>query len=176
MILLIINCGIYRRLKLLIDELKKSNEEQEDNSTPEDYCSETDNEENDCMLNSESDEFCFPKKTYRSEILTPGEELSDDNVPIMSLYQSTKGSSRKTSHKGSPANSTMQVDQSPKSVTKQTSKHQAVVGRKRVRVILSDDDDDDDEMECSSRKDHDCLLENLPNCDASMLSLLVALL
>ncbi|KAL5053290.1 hypothetical protein RYX36_033972 [Vicia faba] len=160
-----------RRLKLLIDELKKSNEEQEDNSTPEDYCPETDNEENDCMSNSESDEFCFPKKTYKSETLTHGEELNDDNVPIMSLYQSIEGSSRKISHKGSPANSTMQVDQSPKSVTKQTSKHEAVVGRKRVRVILSDDDDDDDddddEMECSSRKDRDCLLENLPNCDAT---------
>lgn len=167
----------YRRLKLLIDKLKKSNEEQEDNSSPEDCCPETDTEENDCLSNSGSDEFCFPKKTCKSETLTSGEESNDDTKPLTLLYQSIKGSSRKISHKESPTISTMQVDQSPKSVTKQTSNHQAVVGRKRVRVILSDDDDDDDdEMECSSRKDHDCLLDNLSKNDASMFSLLVALL
>ncbi|XP_012572250.2 protein TONSOKU [Cicer arietinum] len=146
-----------RRLKLLIDKLKKSHEEQEANGTPEDCCSETDTEEDDCMSNSGPDDFCFPK--------TPGEELNDDNTPLMSLYQSIKGSSRKTtSQKESLSNSTKQLEQSPKSLTKLTSEHQAVVGRKRVRVILSDDDDD--EMECSSRKDHDCMLEDLPDYDA----------
>jgi hypothetical protein len=160
-------------LKQLIDELKKSSEEQEANSMPGDCCSETDTEADVCMSNSESDDFCFPKTTYKSETPTPEEELNDDNAPLMSLYQSIKGSSGKiTGHKESHTNSTKQVEQSPRSLTKLTGENQAVVGRKRVRVILSDDDDD--EMEYSSKKNHDCPLENLPNYEASMFSLLVA--
>jgi len=166
----------YRRLKLLIDKLKKSNEEVEANNTPEDCCSETDTEADDCMSNSGPDDFCFPKTTYRSETLTPEDELDDDNAPLMSMYQSIKGSSRKiTGHKESHTNSTKQVDQSPRSLTKLKSEHQAVSGRKRVRVILSDDDEDD-EVECSSRKDHDYPVEDLPSYDTSTFSLLVALL
>lgn len=98
-----------------------------------------------------------------------------DDTPLMSLYQSIKGSSRKiTDHKESFTNSTKQAEQSPKSLTKLTSNHQTAVGRKRVRIILSDDDDD--EMECSSRKDNERLLEDLPTPGASMFSLLLALL
>ncbi|MCI03338.1 protein BRUSHY, partial [Trifolium medium] len=100
----------YRRLKLLIDKLKKSSEKQKADSTPGDCCSETDTEADVCMSNSESDDFCFPKTTYRSETPTPEEELNDDNAPLMSLYQSIKGSSGKiTGHKESHTNSTKQL-------------------------------------------------------------------
>lgn len=98
-----------------------------------------------------------------------------NDMPLMSVYQSIKGSSKKKAgHKESLTNSTKQDEQSPSSLKNQTSDHQTVVSRKRVRVILSDDDDD--EVECSSRKDHNCPVEDLPTYDASMFSLLFALL
>ncbi|TKY60409.1 TONSOKU protein [Spatholobus suberectus] len=155
-----------RRLKLLIDKLKKSEEKvAEAKSMLEDRCSETDTEADDYLSNSGSDDFCFPKTISRSKTLTTGEELKDD-VCLMSLYQSIKGSSKKKAgHKESLTNSTKQDEQSPSSLKNQTNDHQTVVGRKRVRVILSDDDDDD-EVECSSRKDRDCLVEDLPSYDA----------
>ncbi|XP_025985410.1 protein TONSOKU-like isoform X3 [Glycine soja] len=154
-----------RRLNLLIDKLKKLEEkEAEAKSMPEDFCSETDTEADECLSNSGSDDFCFPKTISRSKTLTTGEELKED-APLMSLYQSLKGSSKKKAgHKESLANSTKQDEHSPSSLKNQTSDHQTVVGRKRVRVILSDDDDD--EVECSSRKDHNCPVEDLPTYDA----------
>ncbi|XP_061345353.1 protein TONSOKU [Gastrolobium bilobum] len=155
-----------RRLKLLIDKLKKSKEKElEARSMPEDCCSETDTEPDDCPSNSGSDNFCSPKTISRSKTLTTEVELKDD-MPLMSLYQSIKGSSRKiTDHAESLTNSTKQAEQSPKSLSNLTSNHQTVVGRKRVRIILSDDDDND-EIEFSSKKDHDCLLEDFPTDDA----------
>ncbi|KAL5188547.1 Protein TONSOKU [Glycine soja] len=156
-----------RRLKLLIDKLKKSEEkEAEAKSMPEDFCSETDTEADDYLSNSGSDDLCFPKTTSRSKTLTTGEEMKND-MPLMSVYQSIKGSSKKKAgHKESLTNSTKQDEQSPSSLKNQTSDHQTVVSRKRVRVILSDDDDDDEEVECSSRKNHHCPVEDLPTYDA----------
>ncbi|KAK7358853.1 hypothetical protein VNO77_00793 [Canavalia gladiata] len=158
-----------RSLKLLIDKLKKSEEKDaEGKSMPEDCCSETDTEADDYLSNSGSDDVCFPKTVSRSKTLSTGEGLKDD-VPLMSLYQSIKGSSRKISgHVESLTNSTKQAEQSPTSQKNLTQNHQAIVGRKRVRVILSDDDDDDDEVvECTSRKDHDCLVADLPTYDTN---------
>lgn len=165
-----------RRLKLLIDKLNKSTEKElEAKNMAEDCCSETDTEVDDYLSNSGSDNFCSPKRISRSKTLTTGEELKDD-MPLMSLYQSIKGSSRKiTGHTENLTNSTKQAEKSPKSLTNLTSNHQTVVGRKRVRVILSDDDDDD-EMECSSRKDHGSRLEDLSTDDASKILSLFALL
>ncbi|KAK7318472.1 hypothetical protein RJT34_03174 [Clitoria ternatea] len=157
-----------RRLKPLIDNLKKSEEKElEAKSMPEDCCSETDTEADDSLSNggSESDEFCNTTTIARSKTQITGEEMKDD-MPLMSLYQSIKGSSRKMEgHRESLTNSPKQAKQSPRNLTNQTSNHPAGVSRKRVRVILSDDDDDD-ELECSSRKDHDFLVEDLPTCDA----------
>ena len=164
-----------RRLKVLIDKLKISIEkEPEAKNMQEDCCSETDTEADDNLSITGSDDFCSLNTISGSKTLTTGEELKDD-MPLMSLYQSIKGSSRNiTGHVESLTNSTKQAEQSPKNLTNLTSNHQAIVGRKRVRVILSDDEDDD-EMECSSRKDHDCLLQDKSTCDASTVSLLLAL-
>ncbi|CAJ1937877.1 unnamed protein product [Sphenostylis stenocarpa] len=147
-----------RRLKLLIDKQKKSKEkEAAAKSMSDDCCSETDTEAGDYLSNSGSDNFCFPKTISRSKALITGEELGDD-TPIMSLYQSIKSSSKKKKdHKESLLNSNKQAEQSPSSLKNQSSDHQTVVSRKRVRVILSDDDDDD-EVECSSRRDLNCLV------------------
>jgi len=184
----LINCNFYRRLKLLIDKLKKSKEKEATaKNMSEDCCSETDTEadetdteaddylSDDYLSNSGSDNICFPKTISRSKALTTGEE-SEDDAPLMSLYQSIKSSSKnKTGYKESLLNSTKQAEQSPSSLKNQTSDHQTIVSRKRPHVILSDDDDDD-EVKCSSRKDHDCLVDDLPTYNASMFSLLLALL
>ncbi|XP_027916277.1 protein TONSOKU [Vigna unguiculata] len=164
-----------RRLKLLIDKLKKSKEkEAAAKNMSEDCCSETDTEADetdteadDYLSNSGSDNICFPKTISRSKALTTGEE-SEDDAPLMSLYQSIKSSSKnKTGYKESLLNSTKQAEQSPSSLKNQTSDHQTIVSRKRPHVILSDDDDDDDdEVKCSSRKDHDCLVDDLPTYNA----------
>ncbi|CAL0330027.1 unnamed protein product [Lupinus luteus] len=150
-----------RTLKLLIDKLSKSTEKYaEAKNIADDCCSETDTEADDNLSNSGSDNVCSRKTISRSKTLATGEVLKDD-TPLMSLYQSIKGSSRKiTGHVEKIANSTKQADQSPNL----TSNHQTSIGRKRVRVILSDDDDD--EMVSSSRKDHRCMFEDLSTDDA----------
>ncbi|KAF7834177.1 protein TONSOKU [Senna tora] len=157
-----------RRLKLLIDKLKRSIEKEPETKTmPEDYCSETDSEANSYLSNSGSDAFCSPKTSYRSKTVSAEEEVNED-LPLMSLFQSIKSSSKKrTGHMESLSNSTKQAEQSPKSSPNLTSNHQNAGGRKRVRVILSDDDDyDDAEMRRSNRKAHDPLLEDFATSDA----------
>ncbi|KAF1867268.1 hypothetical protein Lal_00049697 [Lupinus albus] len=158
--------GETRSLKLLIDKLNNSTEkEPEAKNMPEECCSETDTEADVNLSNSGSDNFCSRKTISRSKTVTTGEELKDD-VPLMSLYQSIKGSSRKiTGPMESFTSSTKQAELSPKSLTNLTSHQQSVVGRKRVRVILSDDDNDD-AMGCSSIKDQHCLFEDLSTDDA----------
>lgn len=156
---------LYRRLKLLIDKLKKPEEEPEAKTMPEDRCSETDTEA-DHLSDGGSDDFCIPKTISRSKSRTTGEEFTDD-VPLMSIYQSIKGSSKKnTDHMDSLTNSSKQAQLSPKSMTNLTSSHQTANNRKRVLVIS------DDEEEYLSRKDHKCLIEDFPTSDASMFSLL----
>ncbi|XP_047163829.1 protein TONSOKU [Vigna umbellata] len=156
-----------RRLKLLIDKLKKSKEkEAAAKNMSEDCCSETDTEADDYLSNSGYDNICFPKTISRSKAPTTGEELEDD-APLMSLYQSMKSSSKnKTGYKESLLNSTKQAEHPPSSLKNQPIDHQTIVSRKRPHVILSDDDDDDDEVKCSSRKDHDCLVDDLPTYNA----------
>ncbi|KAI9070618.1 hypothetical protein K1719_047416 [Acacia pycnantha] len=152
-----------RRLKNLIDKLKKSIEkEPETKNMPEDYCSETDTEAKCYLSDSGSDAFCSPKTSYRSKNTCAEEELNED-LPLISLFQSIRSSSKKrTGHMESPGNSLTQAERSPESFPSPTINHQTVVGRKRIRIILSDndDDDDDDEMECLNRKDHHGLSED----------------
>ena len=156
---------LYRRLKLLIDKLKKA-EEPKAKTVSGSRCSETDTEA-DHLSDGGSDDFCFPNSISRSKTVTTGEEFTDD-TPLMSLYQSIKGSSRKnTDHMDSLTNSTKQAQLSPENLTNLTSNHRAN-NRKRV-LVISDDDDDE---ECSSREDHNCLKEDFPTSDASMFSLL----
>ncbi|KAK4256777.1 hypothetical protein QN277_006458 [Acacia crassicarpa] len=150
-----------RRLKNLIDKLKKSIEkEPETKNMPEDYCSETDTEANSYLSDSGSDCFCSPKTSYRSKNTCSEEELNED-LPLISLFQCIRSSSKKrTGHMESPSNSPTQAEQSPESFPSLTSNHQTVVGRKRIRIILSDNDDNDDELGCLNRKDHHGLSED----------------
>ncbi|XP_020974960.1 protein TONSOKU isoform X2 [Arachis ipaensis] len=154
-----------KRLKILIDKLKNSIEaESGAKNMAEDCCSETDTEADNNLSIAGSDDLCSPHTSSRSKALSTGEEFIDD-MPLMSIYQSLKGSSRKTTGHMEDLTSTKQADKSSKSLTNLTGNHQAVVGRKRVRVILSDDEE---EMECSSKRSHDCVLEDRSTYDANM--------
>lgn len=141
--------------------------EPETKNMPEDYCSETDTEANCYLSDSGSDCFCSPKTSYRSKNTCSEEELNED-LPLISLFQSIRSSSKKrTGHMESPGNSLTQAEQSPECFPSPTSNHQTVVGRKRIRIILSDNDDDDDEMECLNRRDHHGLSEDAASRGAS---------
>ena len=89
------------------------------------------------------------------------EDLNED-APLMSLFQSRRGSSkRRTCNTKSPSNSLKQAEQSPESHQNPTSNRHTVAGRKHIRIILDDDDDDDDdEMGCLKIKDHHGLLDD----------------
>ncbi|XP_015955901.1 protein TONSOKU isoform X1 [Arachis duranensis] len=155
-----------KRLKILIDKLKNSIEDESGaKNMAEDCCSETDTEaDNNLSIAGSDDDLCSPHTSSRSKALSTGEEFIDD-MPLLSIYQSLKGSSRKTTGHMEDLTNTKQADKSSKSLTNLTGNHQAVVGRKRVRVILSDDED---EMECSSKRSHDCVLEDRSTYDANM--------
>lgn len=140
-----------RRLQLLIDQLKKqSNREPETQDLAEGCCSETDTEE-EIRVSSETSK----SNSSRSKSVAGVEELNDD-VPLISLLRSTKRPSKmETTYIGSQNTSTKPAEFSPKCLSKSNSDQQTIVGRKRVRVILSDDEDDmHDEVESSKGRTH----------------------
>ncbi|XP_028797698.1 LOW QUALITY PROTEIN: protein TONSOKU-like [Neltuma alba] len=144
-----------RRLKLLIDQLKKSlDTDPEPRDTKEDCCSETDTEADGYLSNSGSE----------SKMATAREDWNDD-MPLMSVFQSRKKSSQKAGFMEGLSNSVEEPQQSPRSMPKTTS--QKAVGSKRVRVILSDDEEEEnvDEMEHLKRKPRDCQLQDFSTTD-----------
>ncbi|XVF61874.1 hypothetical protein PTKIN_Ptkin08bG0169300 [Pterospermum kingtungense] len=139
-----------RRLQLEIDKLKQSKlEKLEEKHIAEECCSETDTGGDDHCLDNMSN------ASNRSTSLTSSAELNDD-IPLISLIRPSKRSSKnKTSHT-EKNNISIDPDESfPKSLSKSKGNQQTVVGRKRVRLVLSDDESDvHDEVECSERRLH----------------------
>jgi hypothetical protein len=144
-----------RRLQLLIDKLKQSKDKEfERHILEEDCCSETDTEGNDHFSeSSRSSARCSQdmskSNSSRLKSVASVEELSDD-VPLISLLQSNKDSPKTEAAQLEKHNIfTRTTKASPKSVSKSTS-NQQTVGRKRVRLILSDDENDmPNEVVCS---------------------------
>lgn len=136
-----VNC---RRLQCSIDKLKQSeNEKHEGRNMAEDCCSETDTEGDGCLSKSRSDPSCLVKN---GKLKSDCEEFKDD-VPLISLLQSNKKF---------PKRGMAQVDEvqptgaSHDGLSTSTSCQQSV-GRKRVRVVLSDDEGEiQDEVACSN--------------------------
>ncbi|KAF7840080.1 Protein TONSOKU [Senna tora] len=155
-----------RRLKLLIDKLKKSiDKEPETKDLPDHFCSETDTEPDDYMSNNDSDDFS-PKKSRRSKTISAGEELNDD-MHVTSPVPPRKSSSQIAGYVESFSNSNKQAEQSPRNLPKITGNHQKAVGCKRIRVVLSDDEEEnDDEMERLNRMPHDYQLDDLAASDS----------
>uniref|UniRef100_A0A5B6ZRH6 Protein TONSOKU n=1 Tax=Davidia involucrata TaxID=16924 RepID=A0A5B6ZRH6_DAVIN len=158
-----------RRLQLLMDKLKQSkSREFEAQIKAGDYCSETETEGDDQLSNSRSDTSCSPRKSKsnsKSKPHTSLEELKDD-APLISLLHSRKNSYKlKTSHVEKPNASTNPNEGSPKSMSKSGGSQQTVVGRKRVRVILSDDEGEiHDNVECSRGRPK-CPAEDVASSD-----------
>ncbi|CAN1298605.1 Protein TONSOKU [Linum perenne] len=145
-----------RRLLLQIDKLKQLKvTEVEKKDTARDRCSETDTEEGNCLSDSSLSKSCskntgefFPGRPTSPPFL---KEIEDD-APLISLLKSTKHLTRKTDKKAKkPQCSNNCIEVSPKSFAETATSHQTV-GRKRVRVVLSDDEDETNEVVYSERK------------------------
>lgn len=151
-----------RRLQLLIDEVKQSGDkEHERHNVAGDCCSETDTEGDDHLSEIRYNARCSPStskwNSSRSKAVASVEELNDD-VPLISLIGSSKNSPKmKSAQSGKQNICTQPTKVLPKSFSKSTSNQQTVVGRKRVRVILSDDESEEpDEVKSSKGRPTKC--------------------
>ena len=146
-------------MQLEIDKLKQSKvEELEAKHIAKDCCSETDTEGDDHCSNNMSNaslEMISESSSNRSASLAASGELNDD-LPLISLIRPSKRSPKNKTAHTRKYNISIEPDENfPKSLSKSTSNQQTVVGRKRVRVVLSDDEGDmHDEVECSARRLH----------------------
>ncbi|XP_071722199.1 LOW QUALITY PROTEIN: protein TONSOKU [Rutidosis leptorrhynchoides] len=146
------NMEIARTLQVQIDQLKARNREFEELKEGPVCCSETDTEGDDNLSAYKS------RGSYQAEMSksTSGRANSFDcvedlnvDVPLIFLKQSGKNSQKtKTAVLEQCTASAKPTESSPQSLTKPTSSQQTVIGRKRVRVVLSDDEADSlDEVE-----------------------------
>ncbi|XAR73209.1 hypothetical protein NMG60_11007107 [Bertholletia excelsa] len=147
-----------RRLQQLIDKLKEpKTTETEAQNMVYNRCSETETE------NGDSCEISCSQETNKSSIgkskSHSREELKDD-LPLISLLCSHKNSAKtKTAH--IPVISTSPTLASPKSTSRSTDSQQTV-GRKRIRLVLSDDEGEMyDEVECPRGRDFKALEEDV---------------
>ncbi|XP_042971160.1 protein TONSOKU-like isoform X1 [Carya illinoinensis] len=154
-----------RRLQLLIDKLKQSGDKElERHNVAEDCCSETDTEGNDHLSESRYNACCLPEmskwNSSRSKSEASVEELNDD-VPLISLIGYGRNSPKmKSAQSGKQNICTQPTKVLPKSLSESTRDQQTVVGRKRVRVILSDDESEEpDEVKCSKGSPGKCPVE-----------------
>ncbi|OMO57086.1 Leucine-rich repeat, ribonuclease inhibitor subtype [Corchorus capsularis] len=143
-----------RTLQSEIDELKQSKAEPEANHIRTDYWPETDTEVDDNISDniSNADSRVMSKcNSNRSAHVAATEDFNDD-VPLISLIQSSKRSLKSKAAQTGKYNSSTEPDKAlSKSLSKSTNNQQTVVGRKRVRIILSDDEGDmNDEVEGSA--------------------------
>lgn len=131
----------------MIDELKQSKiRELEPQNMKGDCCSETDTEGDDCLSNEMSNRCSYPTKSdFCSSRSCKWEELNDD-VPLISFFHAKKISpKRKEAVCAATCNDhKVCMAVSPQSSSKASGHTQTVLGRKRVRIILSDDDEEED--------------------------------
>ena len=154
---------------MLINKLKQSKtRELETENLEQDCCSETETEGHDLSPNESesSDVSCFQEartNSVKSQSHTRVEEPKDD-IPLISLLHSRKSSTNpKTAHV--PDSSTEPTQALPKSMSRSTGS-QETLGRKRIRVILSDDEGEMyDELECPRGRHHKVIEEDVATSD-----------
>ncbi|XP_057495942.1 protein TONSOKU isoform X1 [Actinidia eriantha] len=158
-----------RRLQLLIDKLKQSKtREFETENLKQDCCSETETEGHDLSPNESesSDVSCFQEartNSVKSQSHTRVEEPKDD-IPLISLLHSRKSSTNPKTARV-PDSSTEPTQALPKSMSRSTGS-QETLGRKRIRVILSDDEGEMyDELECPRGRHHKVIEEDVATSD-----------
>ncbi|XP_056168053.1 protein TONSOKU isoform X4 [Syzygium oleosum] len=133
-----------RRLQLLIDKLKQSeSKELEAQKMAGDCCPETDTEGDDYLSNSRSSTCSSPltSNSYKRKLHNTVEELNDD-APLISLLHSKKVSPKfrtaaPVEKCGNPVKHMMATS---KSSSKSSGEVRKAVGRKRIRLVLSDDE------------------------------------
>ncbi|KAL6286684.1 hypothetical protein ACE6H2_011074 [Prunus campanulata] len=159
-----------RRLQLRIDKLKQSNyKDFQTENVAEDHCSESDTEGSghlsDNMCNACGSSEIRKCNSSKSQSLASVEELNDEE-PIISLISSTKASPKvKSAHLGKQ-NITTETNVSQKSLSEPNTNEQTVIGRKRIRLVLSDDEDEMyDEVQCSKSWSKKLPLEDVATSD-----------
>ncbi|CAK9178889.1 unnamed protein product [Ilex paraguariensis] len=132
-----------RRLQSLIDKLKLAKTREPDvQGMVSDCCSETETEGDNQLSNGRSDVSCSPVVSKPLSIRPKSyvrEEESKDDVPLVSLLRGKNSVLPKTAGVAKPIISTTGTEASSRSMSRSTGS-QTAVGRKRVRLILSDDE------------------------------------
>ncbi|XP_022132859.1 protein TONSOKU isoform X2 [Momordica charantia] len=149
-----------RRLQSQIDQLKETRKS--DNETKyvaEDCCSETDTEANEALSDSASDDCCLSdtRKSCNSR-LNSSKHLADLEEPnnAVTLTSPLKRLEKSPKIKSVDMNEfdASPSEISPKSLSKSAGSQQTTIGRKRVRVILSDDEGENETMDFSKSRPH----------------------
>ncbi|KAL4291288.1 hypothetical protein GQ457_14G006280 [Hibiscus cannabinus] len=162
-----------RRLQLEIDKLKQSKVvELEAKYITTDYCSETDTEGGDHCSDDMSGKYlevlCRSSSKRPASLAASGE--SNDDLPLVSLIRPHRRSPKsKTAHTVNN-NISMEPDEIfPRNSSKATSNLKTVVGRKRVRLVLSDDEVDIlDDVEWSARRLRKCSVDVAASDDCAV--------
>lgn len=136
-----------------------------------DCCSETETELDDLSPADRSHSSFLPEKSklnsMKSKFNDTPDEL-DEDTPLISLRQPKRNLAKLRTARAAVTKASTKP---PESSTQSTSRSSGslTIGRKRVRVILSDDEDEDegDEVHCSSRTVHKCPTEGVPTSDES---------
>lgn len=165
-----------RRLQSQIDQLKeKTKSGSETKFVAEECCSETDTEINEALSDSPSDE-CSLLETRKScnSRFNSSKSLADLEEP----NDAVTFTSPPKRHERSPKIKSIDMEKcntnsnpseiSPKSLSKSVGSQQTTIGRKRVRVILSDDEGEDEMMDFSKSRPHLCRGENSATSDDNM--------
>ncbi|XP_048233146.1 protein TONSOKU isoform X2 [Ricinus communis] len=158
-----------RRLQNEMSNLKQSKRrELETQNLARDCCSETDTDEDDDFSDNRSNPSHSPKNNSsgctKSKNLAGVEELNDD-LPLISFLQPSKQASRKKTACIENCNTCDKLAEvSPKCLSK-TSNQQTVVGRKRVRVVISDDEGEIQNEENFGGRFHEHTVDNVATSD-----------
>lgn len=125
----------------------------------EDCCSETDTEANEALSDSASDDCCLSdtRKSCNSR-LNSSKHLADLEEPnnAVTLTSPLKRLEKSPKIKSVDMNEfdASPSEISPKSLSKSAGSQQTTIGRKRVRVILSDDEGENETMDFSKSRPH----------------------
>lgn len=120
-------------------------------------------------MSNASLELMSKSNSNRSASLASSAELNDD-LPLISLIRPSKRSSKSKTPHTERYNISVKPDENfPKSMSESKGNQQTVVGRKRVRLVLSDDEGDvHDEVECSERMLLKCRIDVAASDDCEL--------
>lgn len=160
---------LFRELKDKIQNLKESEHTEKSECSTQDECSETESEGHGNISNDRPNACSSPEpqtpNSLRSERLADLDEVNDD-VPLISFLQPGK---RLFKRKQVSGKQDVDTDQTKKDFSIVVDSQQTVVGRKRVRVILSDDESETEyELGCPKDSSHKVLRQNEEVSDESM--------